>query len=182
MNIDRWPPVYDFDDLQGTIKSLIDTQELFSNFYDIHPEDVKYCQGDILHFETPAPVFDENGNVAVIDEFSYWMIIGNTCDLQRDLNGLTWTQVVPLVNISDSSQLLSNAKQYKPYRTFYLPPWDDTVEDGYVADFTMPATIHKSALENLIIHGARLTKISWVLLHSCLVRFLARDDGRLDSN
>jgi hypothetical protein len=41
--------------------------------------------------------------------------------------------------------------------------------------------LHRAALRGDDTHVvARMSRLGWVLLHSCLVRFLARDDGRFD--
>ena len=39
-------------------------------------------------------------------------------------------------------------------------------------------TVHKSVFPEHARVVARMQYAAWVLLHSCLVRFLARDDGR----
>ena len=61
------------------------------------------------------------------------------------------------------------------------PAWDNALRDKhFTADLSTPAAARKAAL---LQHGnvvARLSRQGWVLLHSCLVRFLCRDDGRFD--
>jgi hypothetical protein len=53
----------------------------------------------------------------------------------------------------------------------------------HVADLLMPVAIDKRAFaepERPATVQARLSRAAWILLNACLVRFLARDDGRYD--
>ena len=140
------------------------------------------CQGDVVRLPCALPYIDESGAPAATEvESEFWLIIGNTCDFDRDIATIEWTQVVPIDGRAPSPTQLDSFLKYKPSRTFYLPPWEQPVDDKhFTADLSTPATVHKQAI---LGHGkvvARLSRQGWVLLHSCLVRFLCRDDGRFD--
>lgn len=111
------------------------------------------------------------------------MVVGNTCDFVRDLDTVENTQIVPLINLGDEDTLTSDQRReirsYDAYRSFYVPPWMPYVRGKYfIADFTRHVTVHKSALTSASRVEARLSFRAWILFHSCIVRFLARDDGR----
>lgn len=64
------------------------------------------------------------------------------------------------------------------FRLFYVPPWQDAQNATLVADLTNAVSLHKQALREKVKVVARLGHPGWVLLHACVVRFLARGDGR----
>lgn len=182
---ERWPPVYDAEELQDTIHRLIRGDHLAERFY--RPAAVTYtiCQGDIISLQSGVPLIAADGKPAIHGDASHWMVIGNTCDIERDLQDVMWTQLVPLVDLGThvdvSEQELSDLRGYRPTRTFYVPPWsEETGDRHHIADFLRPVAIHKTALREVATVEASLEWHSWLLLHSCLVRFLARDDGRFD--
>ena len=180
----RWPPVYNFEDLGATIKEALENQEIFTYFYS-RPgsREPDFCQGDIINLETAFPFIEGNGNVVVTeDEFVYWLIAGNSCDISRDIGEVSYTSLVPLISVPDScgGSLISDLKHYKAYRKFYIPDWNNPCERGYLADFTRMCSVHKDIFSGTATLAARMDYRSWVLLHACLVRYLARDDGRHD--
>jgi hypothetical protein len=181
--LDRWPPVYDADDLKKAITGLTERGELFSVFYSEEPRDVLYCQGDVLRLTCDFPYIADDGKPATLnnESFEYWLLLSNTCDLHRDLSNQRWAQLVPLVPVAIDSggQRLAAMRRYSQSREFYLPDWTSDGNRHFVAALTMPVTVDRRALADTARH-ARLSRISWILLHSCLVRFLARDDGRYD--
>ncbi len=63
--------------------------------------------------------------------------------------------------------------------TAVIGDFDHWLITGNSCDFTRATTIGKSYLRCVTIE-ASLEKHTWYLLHSCLVRYLARDDGRFD--
>ncbi len=181
--MERWPPIYDAEDLANTIRELTQSNQLSKQFYDSSPRD-RVCQGDIIQLPAPIPLLHEDGQPVLFDDAIYWMIIGNTCDIDREIDSVTWSQLVPLVDITEqvvTEEDLTSLTRYRYSRRFYVPPWSDEVSDRhYIADFLRPVAIHKNALFNVANIEIKLSYHGWILLHSCLVRFLARDDGRFD--
>ncbi len=179
----RWPPAYNFEDLGANIKDLLDSQSIFSFFYS-NPDsrEPDFCQGDIVELETGFPFIDSDGDIAITEGIKFWLIVGNTCDLSRDIAEVEYTEVIPLDYIPDALPKgdLTNLKHYRAYRRFYIPDWEDLMGNGYLADFTMICCTQKEVLTKVANRVARLDYRSWVLLHACLVRYLARDDGRHD--
>jgi hypothetical protein len=181
----RWQTVYDSDGLKKAIAEIV--AELRSKpFYVLERlDDPPVCSGDIVRLECDIPYIDENGDVVTTEGDGLWLVIGNTCDFARDINEVTWTQVVPLVAIDDSKisgGRLNDLLQYKLSRRFYVPAWpvSPPPKKHYFADFLRTVPIHRNAFGGHAKVLARMTEFYWVLLHSCLVRFLARDDGRFD--
>lgn len=177
---DRWPPVYDTETLAEQIEQLAGSPAIAKGFYDDHPRDVPLCQGDVLRLASDIPVLDEAGDPAKVTGDGLWLTIGNTCDIARTVKDAAWTQLVPVedLGVAIEDARLAGLCRYSQTRRFYLPPWDAN-GPHVLADLTRPIALHKSALTR-VTRLARLSYRSWVLLHSCLVRFLARDDGRYD--
>lgn len=179
----RWPPVYDFDGLGEEINRLVSSCGIFDQFFLKENLDSNLCQGDILKFPGQFPFIDENGNVAIIDEeYDYWLILGNTCDLHRELPSPHFSHITPLIplDMDIPEKVVSGLRSYDSYKKFYIPPWDVSVNKGFIIDFTLMSSVDKNCLLTLTELTTRLTRKSWLLLHSCLVRYLARDDGRHD--
>lgn len=181
--IERWPPVYDAEDLAATIRRLVESDRLNDQFYSRFSTPHGPFQGDIVRLRSGLPLIGADGALSIMGEYEHWMVIGNTCDIQRDLNDVTWSQVVPLEFLGSDSDLTSDQlrvlRKYSYSRRFYVPDWSPgRGRRHYVADFLRPVTVHKGALREAAQVEARLGYYSWILLHSCLVRFLARDDGR----
>lgn len=188
-SIDRWPPIYDFDDLARQVKLLAGSEAIEYNFYSNEQiggrRSPLICQGDIVDLGSKIPYIDETGSPRVeISDDKFWLVTGNTCDFTRTIEEARYTQVVPTVNLGPTSDLcpqtLQDLRSYNQFRSFYLPPIQSS-GDAFVADFLRPVSVDKRALKPSMIL-ARLSYMSWVLLHCCLVRFLARDDGRMDNN
>jgi hypothetical protein len=180
--IERWPPSYDAATLAQSIRDLVDSQQLASRFFRTQAQLETVCQGDICKLASGVPVIASDGSAAVHGELTYWMVIGNTCDFARDRDLVRWTQLVPLVDFAElSEQHLADLQSYRLSRQFYVPPWSRELKDKhFVADFLRPVAIDKAAFADAVHVVAGLDYYAWVLLHSCLVRFLARDDGRHD--
>lgn len=182
---DRWPPVYSADDLKDQITGLIRDKTIFTKFYEPRVEAPNKCQGDILELNSEALFLDEElSPVTSQNKFSNWLLIGNTCDIHRDLKTAKWSQIVPIYNVGKTSEIaaeqLEKFQLYSQSRVFYLPPWNDQLKDShFLADLLRPVTINKTGLLKVKTVG-RINFHSWILLHSCLIRFLARDDGRYD--
>jgi hypothetical protein len=179
---ERWPPVYDADDLKAAIRQFAVSASSASLFF-MNPNDGgSFCQGDVLAFPCEVPEIDEDGQVVVETAVSHLLLLGNTCDVQGPAQA-PYTQAVPLAPLADTtdSKELLKYREYKPSRCFYVPRWSaDCPSLGYLADLTRPITLRRGAIDG---HGkvvARMSQAGWILLHAALVRFLARDDGRFD--
>lgn len=181
----RWPPIYDEDDLRRTIKALASADNLSQVLYQSPREDEpSVCQGDVLHLPTRVPVIHEDGKPMLLAQESHWIVAGNTCDFERNVDEEPWTQIVPVEQRALADQTARGAaiamRKYQTARYFYVPPWEAKVDDKLsCANFTRMVTIHKDALNHASLI-ARLSHKGWLLFHSCLIRFLARDDGRRD--
>ncbi len=186
----RWPPVYDAEDLKAEIRRLVGRRDLTTGFYDwcvarSSRTLTDICQGDVLRLASDLPVIDQDGFPNALEHPSErWLVIGNTCDFARAASQVRWTQLVPIHAAGDTS-LASNKLQamtsYTSTRRFYLPTWGADLEAiHYLADFTSPIGADKLGLKENAMVEARMSRGAWVLLNSCLVRFLARDDGRYE--
>jgi hypothetical protein len=179
----RWPPIYDAEGLRDVILELARAEDIEARFWDLRPRDDVY-QGDVVQLTAPLPYLDETGAAfATEEDYDHWLVIGNTCDFARSLEDVTWTQLVPLIDLGVglSERDVANLRSYHAARKFYVPPWPGAEANRHhVADFTRPVPIHKAAFETHARVVARVDYPAWVLLHSCLVRFLCRDDGRFD--
>lgn len=182
--VERWPPVYDAEELHLFLEELV-RGGVVRDLYSSHPrvDEPAICQGDIVEFETGLPLFGEDLQPVVTDPpFRFWQVIGNTCDFDRSISEVPWTQVVPIEEVqplaSLSPDILVPYTRYQFARRFYLPPWPGASELLRYSDFLSPVTADKTALPRHARVVARLNRKGWVLLHSCLVRFLCRDDGR----
>ncbi|WP_310600578.1 hypothetical protein [Desulfobulbus sp.] len=179
----RWPPIYDFDGLGEEIKGLVSSKEIFNFFFFERNLEPILCQGDILKFAGQFPFVDELGNIKLLEEeYDYWMILGNTCDLQRDISSPHYSHITPIIPLTTDTpgQIISKLQSYSTYKKFYIPSWGGGMAQGFYIDFTLICSIDKKCLSTFTELVARLTMKSWLLLHSCLVRYLARDDGRHD--
>jgi hypothetical protein len=149
------------------------------------------CQGDVVLLESEVPVILDDGKPSIIDHPErHWLVIGNTCDFERSLDDVRWTQMVPIANLGWLAELgqgqLAAARRYTQARRFYVPPWSAESESRLnVADLLLPVSVDKRALQAAAgvtgVLRARMSRAAWILLNACLVRFLARDDGRYDA-
>lgn len=189
---ERWPPVYDLDGLVAEIKRLTERRDIAAAFYEwrrdrstSEPGDV--CQGDVIFLASDVPVILADGQPAVVEHpDGHWLVIGNTCDFDRTLDEARWTQLAPVMSLGAIADLtptqLAAARKYTQSRSFFVPPWSASVERHvHVADLLRPVGVDKRALlgsDSKGIVQARVSRAAWILLNACLVRFLARDDGR----
>lgn len=187
-NIGRWPPVYDFEELGQQIKDLINDGSIFHQFFVPYINGTELFQGDIISLKNAPVYIDKDGDIAIIDEdFNYWVILGSTCDLARNIatDGDSTlphlTHISPLIPVPSDipTNILNNLKKYKLYKRVFIPRWGSEENDFYV-DLTIMNSIEKQCLIDYSYVTARLNFKTWLLLHSCLVRYLARDDGRHD--
>ena len=180
---ERWPPVYEPEELTRIIDDLAHRPDLEAAFYEPVSELTgPYCQGDVLSLGSGVPVLTADGMAEEIGDFEYWLGIGNTCDFARPLADVEWTQVVPLVDLREATaDQLAAFRSYKPSRRFFVPPWPGLVGNrAFAADFLRPVALHRNAVGGAATVVARMSRSAWVLLHGCLIRFLCRDDGRYE--
>ncbi|HFS67157.1 MAG TPA: hypothetical protein ENK67_02995 [Flavobacteriia bacterium] len=173
----RWPTIYDFDSLQKEISCLLG-RGLDEGFYNTSPDTENLFQGDILEIDLEFPFIDEDGDISSFTS-SKWLLLGNTCDITRE--DLPYTNLIPLEELENDipEGILASLKQYQNYKRVYLP--DITKKsNGYIADFTQICSIKKDFLIENAQKVSELEYASWVLFHSCIVRYFARDDGRKD--
>lgn len=177
-----WPPSYDEHELNESINGIIKGGVSPEEFY-VKPAagESNVYQGDIIELSTVLPLIDDECEASVVEGFRYWIVIGNTCDISRDISDVKYTQVAPIIVLDDiDSSVLSTFKNYKYNRRFFLPAWNPAVEPGCAVEFTMPVTVNKESIQNCMILEAKLTYPAWILLNACLVRYIARGDGRCD--
>lgn len=172
---DRWDPIYDAEELKTSIRNLAESGSLFVNFYDIYDHRPDLCQGDILELNAAAPVLDSDGEVAGFGPMKYWAFVGNSCDTDRDI---TTTQAAPLYEIDDlMGNEVDDLTRYVLSRHFYFPECHGRLVGGLMLDWTEICCVDIRLLR-AAPRVARLKREAWFLFHGCLVRYLARDDGR----
>lgn len=95
--------------------------------------------------------------------------------------------LVPIVRFAANelpSARLADFTRYRLSRQFYVPAWPGLDGGGahFVADFTGITPLARNALREggPVELLARMELQAWALLHACLIRFFARDDGRHD--
>jgi hypothetical protein len=177
----RWPPVYDAHGLAEVIADLATAPDFEARFWDLRSRRAaEVFQGDLVELDSAVPLPDEGGAPVVTDDCRHWLVIGNTCDFDRPAQEVPWTQIVPTVDLGASmdAQNVAVFRRYQYSRRFYVPPWPDGDRNHRFADFTRPVTVHKAVFYGPARVVARMQQPAWVLLHSCLIRFFARDDGR----
>lgn len=172
--------------LAATITELVESGQLAARFYQNPRTGPVVCQGDVIRLPSEIPLIDKDGAPATLDQtVEHWLVIGNTCDFDRDVKEVPWTQLVPLLDLvnedSLSKEQIRAITSYRTSRRFHVPAWSAEVGGRFhIAEFLLPVSVHKEALMTDGCVKARMSRYGWFLLHSCLVRFLARDDGRFD--
>lgn len=180
----RWPPLTDAESLKEIIRSITDDELKFESkfFQEPTPLNDEPCQGDIVELRCAVPFIDEDGQAVVTDhEFQHWIVLGNTCDMSRSEEKKSL--IAPLVQLQAevTPERIQRFRKYELYKQFYVPPWADDPEQLHrAADFMQLVTIEKAAFHKSAKIVARLQFPAWALLHACIVRYLARDDGRFD--
>ncbi|HEU4726399.1 MAG TPA: hypothetical protein VFT22_00855 [Kofleriaceae bacterium] len=174
--------MWDMADLELTVKEIVEAgAEFEARFFQQGELRGGFaCQGDVVEFRSSLPLINAAGDIVASGEYDHWMVIGNTCDMER--SEVAHSTIVPLVPIDATADKLPVLRSYSYYRQFYVPPWrDDTQQAHRMAMFVNPVTIEKKAFrEDCARIVARLDFGAWALLHLCLIRFMARDDGRHD--
>lgn len=180
----RWPPIYSLDDLRRAVRAIVDERDSFdARFYELGGRSESLvCQGDVLELRAPLPMLDAEGEAAVADgeEYEHWLVVSNSCDHERSQT----VQCVPLILLPVDLPLteVETLRRYEYARRFYVPPWPGCGDSRHrVADFTQIATLDIRAVRSGAADVvARLQFPAWAVLHTCLVMYLARDDGRFD--
>jgi hypothetical protein len=174
-----WSPIYDEDGLIATIREAISAATNRGEFYASPNAGPAFCQGDVIRFESGAPVIDEDGVATEVGAFKYWLLLADTCDIDRAISDATWIWMVPISERLGATQDdLDALRSYRLFRLFYLPTWTSGPDTTLVADLTNAVSLHKHALRSRVEVVARLARPGWVLLHACMIRFLARGDTR----
>jgi hypothetical protein len=181
----RWPSIYDSESLAKSIRLIVQAgPEFDARFYQLGAfTGGVACQGDVVRLRGAVPLIDAEGNAVVSDaEFEHWLIVGNTCDIERVEE--PHSLIAPLVRIDTlvSHEDVSRFRRYEYYKQFYVPPWPNGPDQKHrFADFMQMVTIEKAAFRHACAPVvARLQFPAWALLHACLIRYLGRDDGRFD--
>ena len=178
----RWPTVYDFEQLQSQIKEIVKCN-YSQGFYTSLPKQNELYQGDIIKLDKKFVSLGADGNFEAEMYSSFWIVLGNSCDFARDTKDLPYTNIIPLQKLnSDIPEKIKNGlKNFQNYKHMYIPDFlgDDS---EYFLDFTKIMTISKEYLLQDIktIKIKELSYTAWVLFHSCIIRYFARDDGRND--
>ena len=182
MEISRWLTVYDFEQLQIQIKEILKC-DYNQGFYTNTPKRSELFQGDIIQLDRKFVSINEDGEFEAQKYSDFWIVVGNSCDFARDVKELPYTNLIPLQQIEKNapSKIINGLKNFQNYKHMYVPNFLDD-ESEYFLDFTKIATVSKEYLQKEItsIKIKELTYSSWVLLHSCIIRYFARDDGRND--
>ena len=140
------------------------------------------CQGDIVKLRASLPLLDAEGQPTYYEheEFEHWLVVSNTCDHER----VDTVQLSPLLTLppETSPEELATLRRYAYAKRFYVPPWPGDIETSHrIADFTRLTMLEKAAFGSGTAEVvARLDFPGWAILHTCLVMYLARDDGRYD--
>jgi len=179
---DPYPKVaYDYETLQAQIKTLGSDSSVFKDFYQPAPDwdEPALAQGDLLELNTEIPVLDSAGLPAALEETKLWLALGNTCDLEREVDLVPFAPLVPIRVFEGRGAALADLRAYRTYRTFYLPPWPaGGAEAPHYADLSLVISAHKQSLLSGARGVARLNRPGWILLHSVILRFFAREDSR----
>lgn len=177
-----WATVYDYSELEKQIKELRDGSWFVKQFYEPQRQgQPSFCQGDVIRLETAMAFLDEDGQPVAGRDRALWLVLGNSCDLDRDLSDVPWTQLLPVDALASEKdvEMLPDLRAYRTMRQFFLPTWGGSAKNGYFADFLRPVSANRNGLEAAAVQ-ARLSYTGWLLFHACLVRYLARADGRND--
>jgi hypothetical protein len=181
VNRGKWPSIVDDEWLEGEIKAA--RQKLHKQFYESSVSDPHPCQGDVLRLATDVPVIDADGDVAAQERIEHWLVVANTCDIERAFENLVdFVPIVPLVAVHELASEMPESFQkeleaYHLSRMFYVPGWAPDVAPHF-ADFERIVPLHRVAIQERAQIVARMRREPWVLLNSCLVRLLCRPDGR----
>lgn len=182
MTKDRWPTVYDFKELEEQIKEIV-KDNYSKGFYSLTPRNSELFQGDIIFIEKKFLFIDNDGKYNAEEYTNYWIVVGNTCGIARDIETIPMTNIIPILKFEEKvpEGILLGIKNFQNYKSMYIPSFNDE-ESSYFVDFTKIMTISKEYLLNDIDAKKikELTYSSWILFHACLLRYLVRDDGRND--
>ncbi len=178
-DVRRWPAVYDQDQLVDMITKAANAAR--GQFYSFTSIDQKASQGDVVALSSELPVIDADGEPSADRPVEYWLVVGNSCDVERayedKIDYVSMAPMVPLSALNETFDAETSLRKYETGRTFFVPGWESGIEP-HVADFTKLVPMHRLALRGRATIKGRMTQHSWFLLNACLVRLLARDDER----
>lgn len=177
---DRWPPVYSQEQLTESINSFV-THKSFEDFWVFFADGTSpKFQGDVFTLPLEFAFLSHDKVLRERARPEFWMIIGNTCDIHREVKDVPYTQICPVNALPDDvpASILGSLKSYSASRIFYLPPWE-VGGKSYTMDFNRIISFRKESLD-AITRVCGLSNKSWALFNACVVRYLARDDGRND--
>ncbi len=102
----RWPPAYDAEDLERSITALVRGAGGTGFYSPATGRFVGVAQGDLLELPAKLPFLDEDAKPAAETEPTrFWMIVGNTCDLDRSYHEVEWTNLVPLRRVAGRAEV-----------------------------------------------------------------------------
>lgn len=143
-----------------------------------HAQQPPFCQGDVVELKADFPHIDEGGVAAAGNPVARWVVLGNSCDLDRSAEDAPWTPLLPLYTVTeDDLSRLADLRHYRPNRVFYFPPAASSEGHGHFVEFTQPTACRRTGLKSARV-VKRLSQKGWALFHACLVRYLGRYDGR----
>ncbi len=184
----RWPPIYDEIQLENQIKELATRDAIEKWFFAPDTDAVTgWCQGDLLVFDALLPELNDQLRPFAKERHSLWVLLSNTCDLDRKIEDNPWAIVAPIMALGIPTEIPKDKKQslehFKTVRQMYWPHWPsiESTQSPFLwcLDWTRVCNLDRRAL-NLVKRRSQLSTYGWVLFHCALVRFLARDDGRFD--
>ena len=184
-----WPPVYDEVALEATIQRVSSVvadrrlKQFYLSDFGLELGDPQPNQGDVLALPAGVPVIDPDGDVAEDDRVNHWLVVANSCDVQRtyDTSDVEFVSIAAMypgesLDVFNDENFSRALHLYRLTRMFLMPSWDGATVD-HIADFTRIVPVHRDALHSAQI-VARLQMDTWALLNACLVRMFCRTDDR----
>ena len=164
---ERWPPVYDLDDLVREIKRLATHPDIATQFYEWRPmgrqrNPTTFARATSFSLASEVPLILGDGQPGTMEHpDGVWLVLGNTCDIERKPEDVRWTQIAPILSIGLETALsasqLTAVRKYTQSRSFFVPPWNDAARGHvHVADFCAP-----SALTSESSRGRTRAELSW---------------------
>lgn len=178
-----WPAAYDDVELAENIRRLVESDRLWSEFWLAPAIHSDVCQGDVFELGARRPFLTADAMPAADSEScQFWMVIGNTCDLDRDASEVPWTAVAPVRTLGRWDALEEGERnalvKYQYGRQFFVPAWPGrSPDEGLIVNLLEIVTIDRQVFAGLS-PVARMEFPGWVLFHSCVVRYHARADRR----
>jgi hypothetical protein len=126
MSEGRWPPTYDAKGLSAQIRAIAEREAIEKWLFASAPVD-GWCQGDLLASSAPLPYLNGNFKAAARGSHALWVLLSNTCDLDRGLGESLWAAVARLVSLGllDDSPPTKDQEMraFKTARRVFWPHW-----------------------------------------------------------